>query len=104
MRIATIALAALLLAGCFKAESGRDFDVSAAEKFKTGFTQMDEVVEILGRPWETIRNSDGSTNLVYKSEQTSGAVYFGTTSKWKGITLRFDEDRVLRDMYSTGTN
>lgn len=98
--LSTLALAALLLAGC--ATQGTHTDTSNLTQLKPGVSTIDDAEALLGKPQSVTRHPDGTTTLGYSfsSVQTDtksmipivgGFIGKGTTSSVEYTGLTFDK-------------
>jgi len=100
MRISYLLIAALIgLSGC--AATGVQVKQGQLDQFKQGETTRQEVVAALGKPTTQMRNSDGTTTLLYTYAEYRtrpqtfipfvGAFVGGTDTNSSHVTLTFDQ-------------
>jgi len=85
-----VVLAALLSTGCMSA--GTNYDPAAVQRLRVGMTET-EVIQMLGKPNQVIRNSDGSERLVWV--HSTGSM-FGANAR--SVGLPFGPDGRLTDV------
>lgn len=108
-QIIAIALVALL-AGC--ASSGVRVTDDQISQFKEGQTTQQEVITALGAPTSRMRNSDGTTILMYTyaEARTRGATFIpivgmfagGVDTRYSSVSMTFDKDGVLENHTTFG--
>lgn len=115
MKLFTMALAAIAIAGC--AASGVRVTDDQVAHFQKGVTTKAEVLQALGQPTVQTRLADGSSVVVYSFYETAvrpatlipivGAFAGGADSRSNTMTLRFDQQGKLIDTtsstYASGT-
>ncbi|OZI21743.1 hypothetical protein CAL18_12530 [Bordetella genomosp. 7] len=100
MRIFYLLIAALIgLSGC--AATGVQVKQGQLDQFKQGETTRQEVVAALGKPTTQMRNSDGTTTLLYTYAESRtrpetfipfvGAFVGGVDTNSSHVTLTFDQ-------------
>src|SRR5690554_6309650 len=107
-KIAAIA-AALILAGC--ASSGVRVTDDQMSQFKEGQTTKQDVIAALGQPTTTMRNSDGTTMVMYtySEARTRGSTFIpivgafagGVDTRSSNVVLTFDQRGVLQSTSSS---
>lgn len=113
MKTFVILLTAVLLIGC--ASTGRKIDMTKIDQIKKGETSQAEVLQLLGTPQQTTRNSKGETTFTYIYTYAStkaetfipivGAFAGGANVQTQMTTISFGPDgKVSEYTTSSGAN
>ena len=108
---ASILVLALAVGGC--ASTGVRVTDDQVAQFKEGQTTQQEVIAALGQPTTTMRNSDGTTMIMYTyAEARTRASTFipivgifagGVDSRSSNVMLTFDQDGILKSTSSSAS-
>ncbi len=111
MKKLSAVLVALLLSAC--ASSGVRVTDDQMSQFKEGQTTKQEVIAALGQPTTTMRNSDGTTMVMYtySEARTRGSTFIpivgafagGVDTRSSNVVLTFDQRGVLQSTSSSSS-
>ena len=60
-----LGVSALALIGCASTRTGTDFNSANVNKLKVGKTTEQEVIQLIGQPFNRTRSADGTVTLLY---------------------------------------
>lgn len=111
MRAIIMLITLALVSGCVSA--GRPIDQNAASKIKEGISNKDEVVRLMGQPYQVVRRSGGITEFTYVFVQASpkassfipivGAFVGGANVSQQTLVVAFDDSNVVKSVTSTAS-
>jgi outer membrane protein assembly factor BamE (lipoprotein component of BamABCDE complex) len=97
-KLAAIALASMLLSGCF--DMGEPYDAGKVEQFVPGETTFDQVIAAMGRPQGGEKESDGSARLLYFHVVATGRA--SKKRKSQGTYIYFDQHGIYERAETSG--
>ena len=111
MRTIIILSILALVSGC--ASVGRPIDQKAASQIKEGVSTKDDVVHLMGQPYQVARKSGGITEFTYVFVQTSvkassfipivGVFAGGANVSQQTLVVAFNDSNVVKSVTNTAS-